>query len=393
MLAFFNDQLEDLTRLRRELHRHPELGFNEHRTAARVEAELKKLNLPCVKGLGGTGIVATVVGAQADNGRRIGLRADMDALPIHELNDHDHCSEVDGCMHACGHDGHTTMLLGAARYLASHRDFAGTIYLVFQPAEEGLGGAHAMVKDGLFERFPMDEIYGLHNWPYMPEGSVAVTDGAIMAATDRFDIRIQGVGGHGGATPHLTVDPIRVSGALINALHTIIGREIDPQEAAVLSLGAIKGGQLEAFNVIPDLVQISGTVRTFSAEIQDQIEASIRRICKGVGASFGAEISLDYQRIFPATLNTPRCAQLVRETVRETLGGAALNNAIKPSLGGEDFAFMLNVCPGSYFFLGSGKDENTPPLHNPNYDFNDDVIPTGACLLASLALRALSQNI
>lgn len=392
MLDFFNDQLEELVQFRRDLHRHPELGFNEHRTAALVEGELQRLNLPYVKGIGVTGIVATVTGQKPDNGRRIGLRADMDALPIHEVTQHDHSSEIEGCMHACGHDGHTTLLLGVARYLAAHRDFAGTIYLIFQPAEEGLGGAHAMVEDGLFERFPMDEIYGLHNWPYLPAGTIAVTNGPIMAATDRFDIRIQGVGGHGGATPHLTVDPIRVSGSLINALHTIIGREVDPQEAAVLSLCAIESGDLDAFNVIPDTARLSGTVRTFSAETQDHIETAIQRICQGTGASFGADIQLTYQRIFPATINTPKCAEHVRTTVCELMGENAMDSTLKPSLGGEDFAFMLRACPGAYFFLGSGKGGDTPPLHSPYYDFNDEVIPNGCRLLTSLALRALSQN-
>lgn len=389
--AYFEHLHPYLTAFRRDLHRHPELGFEEHATAARVVQELQKLGIPYETGMGKTGIVATVTGSRADNGRRVGLRADMDALPIHELNACEHASEIPGCMHACGHDGHTTMLLGVAAYLAEHRDFAGVIYLVFQPAEEGLGGGKAMVEDGLFERYPMDAIYALHNWPALPFGQVAVRNGAIMAAADRLLITVRGKGGHGGVNPHLTTDPVRMTGALIQSLHSIISRDIDPLDTAALSLCGIEGGDLKGFAVIPEEVRISGTVRTLDASVQNTIEQRIRRVCDGIAAVYGGEIEVCYERIFPVTLNEPSASRHVEDTVCAELGEQALIRDIAPSLGAEDFAFMLEQCPGAYFFLGTAEEENTPPLHNAHFDFNDRIIPTGSRLLLATALRALDK--
>lgn len=389
---FFDTIHAELTNLRHDLHRHPELGFQEHATARRIAAELERLELPFETGIGQTGIVATVHGQNADNGRRIGLRADMDALPIQELSDHDHASQAPGRMHACGHDGHTTMLLGVARYLAAHRDFAGTLYLIFQPAEEGLGGGRAMVEDGLFTRFPMDEIYALHNWPAMPAGQVAVRPGPIMAATDRLDITVRGKGGHGGVNPHLSTDPVRMAGVLIQALHSIVSRDIDPLSPAALSLCGLQGGDLDGFAIIPDEVRISGTARTLDAESRDRMEQAVRRVCDGIATTHGGEIELAYQRIFPATVNAEAPTRHVETTVVETLGEAALVRNVPPSLGGEDFSFMLEQCPGAYCFLGTAEDEGTPPLHNARFDFNDAVIPTGCRLLLALGLRALETT-
>lgn len=389
MQKFLSENLEDLKALRHALHRQPELGFSEVQTSAKVREILTELGLPFVSGLGKTGIVATVKGTLPDNGRRIGLRADMDALPIHEKSDHDHCSEVEGCMHACGHDGHTTMMIGVARYLATHRDFAGTIYLIFQPAEEKDGGGRAMVEDGLFEQFPMDRIFGLHNWPYIEAGKIAVLEGPAMAANDVLNITIKGSGGHGGATPHQTIDPVRIAGSLIPALHTIVSREIDPQEPAVLSLCSIQAGDLPAFNVIPDTARLSGTVRTFAPEIRDRMEAAVKRVCAGIAAAFGAEIEVDYFRNYPATINDVDSARFVKDTIRETFAEGTLDETVRPSLAGEDFSFMLNECPGAYAFLGSGTGPDSQPLHSPFFDFNDDVIPVGIELLVSVALRAL----
>jgi len=391
MESFFSDQLNELKALRHDFHRNPELGFKEERTASKVKEILTTLGFPFVSGLGVTGIVATVEGALPDNGKRVGLRADMDALPMYEKSNHDHCSENLGCMHACGHDGHTTILLAVAKYLAENRDFSGIIYLIFQPAEERGGGGREMVKDGLFERFPMDAIFGLHNWPYIDAGKIAVLDGPAMSSVDILELEIKGVGGHGG-TPHLTKDPIRIAGTLIPALHSIVSREIDPKEPAVLSLCSIQAGQLSAFNVIPDTAQLSGTVRTFSKVVQDRIQESVERISAGIAASFGAEIKVDYQRIFPATVNDVEKAQFVRDTIKAIFPQGTLDETVKPSMAGEDFSFMLNACPGAYIFLGSGKGVNSEPLHSPFFDFNDDVIPIGGKLLVSIALRALNDN-
>lgn len=391
--AFFDDQRQSLTDLRLELHRHPELGFKEHGTASLIAEELTRLDLPFESGIGGTGIVATVKGHQEDNGRRIGLRADMDALPIQEISDHDHVSTTPGVMHACGHDGHTTMLLGVARYLAEHRDFAGTLYLVFQPAEEGLGGGRVMVEEGLFDRYPMDAIFALHNWPALTQGKVAVRPGAIMAATDRLNIRVKGKGGHGGVNPHLATDPVRMTGALIQALHTVVSRDADPMAPSTLSLCGIKGGELDGFAIIPDDVRLSGTIRTLDLATQDRIEHAIRRTCEGVAATYGGEIEVEYERIFPATINDPQASHHVMKTVADILGDNALETEVKPSLGGEDFAFMLQKCPGAYFFLGTAVGDGTPPLHNARYDFNDAIIPTGCRLLAALGLSALKGEL
>ncbi|CAG9001511.1 MAG: Hippurate hydrolase [Candidatus Celerinatantimonas neptuna] len=391
MQAFFEDQFEELKAIRYEFHRYPELGLAEVKTAEKIKLILTELDIPFVSEIGQTGIIATLTGKLPDNGRAVGLRADIDALPMQELSKHDHCSLIDGCMHACGHDGHMTILIAAAKYFALHRNFAGIIYFIFQPAEEGLGGADKMVKDGLFERFPMDAVYGLHNWPYIPAGKIAVLDGPAMAAPDRLSIMIHGRGGHGGVSPHLTIDPIRISASLVNALHTIVSRELPPHEKAVLSLCSLNAGSMEAFNVIPDTASLSGTVRTFSKDLQDVMESSIRRICEGIASTYGAKIDVDYQRSYPVTVNDPECAQLVRDVIEATFPEGVLDSDVLPSFGGEDFSFMLNACRGAYIFLGSAKNDEDEPLHSPTFDFNDDVIPKGAMLFVSVALRALSQ--
>ena len=387
--AFFERHLAELTQLRHDLHSHPELGFQEHATAKRITEELERLGLTFESGIGKTGIVATVTGDYPDNGRRIGLRADMDALPIQELNELGHASGVPGRMHACGHDGHTTLLLGVARYLAEHRNFAGTLQLIFQPAEEGLGGGRVMIEEGLFERFPMQAVYALHNLPSLPAGQVAIRTGAMMAATDRLDIRVSGKGGHGGVDPHLSTDPVRMAGALIQTLHSVVSRDINPLSPAALSLCGLQGGDLDGFAIIPDEVRISGTARSLDTATQDRMEEAVRRACEGVAIAHGGDIQVDYQRIFPATINSEAETRHVEACVVKTLGEAALVSHVAPSLGGEDFAFMLQHCPGAYFFLGTAKDEHTAPLHNARYDFNDEIIPTGCRLLLAIGLDAL----
>lgn len=388
--SFFDKHQDYLQRFRQELHRHPELGFEEHQTAAKVAQELDRLGIDYIKGFAGTGIVATIKGNLDDKGKRVGLRADMDALPIDELGQPAYASEIKGKMHACGHDGHTTILLGVATWLAEHRDFSGTVFLVFQPAEEGLGGGERMVKDGLFEQFPMDEIYALHNWPALPFGKVGVCAGPIMAAADQIKIKVQGSGGHGGVNPHHSIDPVRMAGNLIQALHSIVSRDVDPNAAAVLSLCGIKGGTLDGFAVIPDEVNISGTVRTLDENSRTIMENAMARVCEGVGQAYGGKILLDYKRLFPVTINSPAPTKLVETCVENIWGAEALIKDISPSLGAEDFSFMLKECPGAYFFLGTREGEEAYPLHSAYYDFNDRIIPHGSRLLVEVAMKSLA---
>ena len=319
----------------------------------------------------------------------MGLRADMDALALCELNTFGHASKRPGVMHACGHDGHTAMLLGAARYLAQTRAFNGTVYLIFQPAEEGRGGAQAMLADGLFERFPADEIYALHNSPVLPVGTVAVAPGACLSSADMFTLRITGRGGH-GAHPHLAADPVLAAAHVVSALHHIVPRNVPPMENAVLSLCAIQGGDLQARNVIPDHVEIGGTVRTFSEPVRDLIEWRIAEVAQATAQAHGSRAELDYTRLFPATVSTEREAAFAARVAAELVGAERVITKPMPSTASEDFACMLQQRPGAYLRVGQGGAEQGRNLHNPHYEFNDAILPLGASLLASLALNALS---
>lgn len=391
MRSFFNSIYKELVDVRHHLHRKPELAYNEYNTAKLIEEQLTKQGIPFTHRLGKTGIVGEVFGELPDNGRRVGLRADMDALPLVELGEHQHKSEIDGCMHACGHDGHTTMLLGVAKFLQENRDtFAGKVYLIFQPAEEGGAGGQAMIDDGLFERFPMDEVYALHNWPYLPLGKFGVRSGPIMAATDTLSIEINGKGGHGGVSPQLAVDPIRIAGELICSLNSIVSREFAPQDCVVLSLCAIESGSLDAFTVIPEQARIVGTTRTLTPEQQDIMESAIKRVCHGIAEAFSATIEVKYDRRYPATINTEKESQHVASVITELFGEEALDKEVLPSMGGEDFAFMLQKCKGAYFFLGTGETDEPYPLHNPRFDFNDKAIIDGCMVMSEIALKALS---
>ncbi|NYS78393.1 MULTISPECIES: amidohydrolase [Halomonadaceae] len=386
---FFNSRYFYLQSFRRELHRHPELGFEEYQTSKKVMQELDRLGISYVSDIAGTGIVATIKGNLDDNNRSIGLRADMDALPLAELSEVAYASEIKGKMHACGHDGHTVILLGVAAWFAEHRDFSGTLHLVFQPAEEGLGGGQQMVKEGLFERFPMDEIYALHNWPELPFGKVGICSGPIMAAADQVKIKVQGRGGHGGVNPHRSIDPVRMAGTLIQALHSVVSRDVDPIASAVLSLCGIQGGTLDGFAVIPDEVNISGTVRTLDDNSRTTIENAMARVCEGVSHAYGGEVFLDYQRLFPVTVNSLSSVCIVESCVEAIWGRGALVDSVSPSLGAEDFSFMLKECPGAYFFLGTGEGDKCHPLHSAHFDFNDRIIPYGSRLLVEIAMKAL----
>ena len=378
-------QLPELTAWRRDLHAHPELGFEEQRTAALVAEKLASWGIEVHRGLAGTGVVGTVQGRVRGN-RSIGLRADMDALPLAELNKFAHVSTHPGRMHACGHDGHTTMLLAAARKLAERRNFAGTVHLIFQPAEEGLGGAQRMLDEGLFTQFPCDAVYGLHNWPGLPFGTVGMRTGAMMAAMDSITIEVTGKGGH-GALPHLAVDPIVISAQIITALQTLVSRSTDPLSAAVVSITAVQGGM--AHNVIPERVRMLGTVRSFSAAVRDALESGITRIAAGVAESLGAVATVDYRRISPAVVNAAREIAIATRAAAAVVGAEQVASDITPIMGSEDFAFMLAAKPGAYVFLGQAGSASSCMVHNPRYDFDDALLPIGASYWLALVQQEL----
>jgi hippurate hydrolase len=378
------DLVAPLIAFRRDLHTHPELGFEEHRTAAHIAEALRELGLEVHTGIGGTGVVGVLQAGSSD--RSIGLRADMDALPIHEQTDLPYASKNPGIFHGCGHDGHVAMLLGAARHLARTSRFDGTVNFIFQPAEEGQGGAREMIADGLFERCPMDQVYALHNWPDLPAGTAMTRPGPIMAAADRFELTVEGRGGH-AALPHQTPDAILAASDLVTQLNTIIARRIPPTASAVLSITQIAGGH--AHNVLPPAVSVGGTVRSFDPEIQDRIEAAIRQIADGVATASGTRIAVAYDRYYPATINDPDAAA-------EALAAAACvcrnaEIAPDPAFTSEDFAFMLQAKKGAYLWLGQARETASVPLHHPQYDFNDDIIATGLKWHVTLAERLLSS--
>jgi amidohydrolase len=383
MLAAMSDLAVEMRVIRHDIHRHPELGFNELRTAALVAERLRAWGITVHERIGKTGLVGVLSAGTSD--RAIGLRADMDALPIHEATGAPHASIHQGISHSCGHDGHTAMLLCAARYLAQTRRFNGRVHLIFQPAEEGQAGAQAMIDDGLFERFPCAEVYALHNWPSLAAGTVATRPGPIMAAADRFEITVRGTGGH-AAQPHLSSDTILCAAQIVTGANTLVARRIDPNAAAVLSVTCIHGGSTH--NVLPSEVNITGTVRTFDAVVQDKIEAALRELVEGTAKAAGCTAAIEYVRYYPATINDAECAKHVLETGRALFGRALL--ADTPAATSEDFAFMLRKVPGAYVWLGQGSDDHAASLHHPRYDFNDDVLPIGAALMAALAERRLT---
>ena len=379
---------DELTAIRRDLHANPELGFQEVRTSGIVAGALEALGIEVHRHVGKTGVVGVIHGKTNTSGRMIGLRADMDALPIIEDSSAEYCSTQNGLMHACGHDGHTTVLLGAAKYLAQTRQFDGTAVLIFQPAEEGLGGATAMLEDGLFERFPCDEIYAMHNWPALPAGVIGINPGPMMAASDRFEIVIHGRGGH-GAHPYLAIDPIVIAAQLITSLQTVVSRNVHPAESAVISFGAVQAGNPAAASVIPSQVRLVGTVRTFKEEVQQLVEQRMRELIKSVPEGFGATAEFTYKRGYPATINSVAQTNFLIDVATELFGPEKVIGNLTPSMGSEDFACMLKVKPGAYFRLGQGGAEEGRFLHNPKFDFNDAVIPTGSAMFAALVERAM----
>lgn len=378
----------ELTAFRRDLHAHPELGYEEVRTAGRVAEALRACGVDEVHtGIARTGVVGVIRAGAGHAKRSIGLRADMDALPMREENDFAWRSARQGLMHGCGHDGHTTMLLGAARYLAQTRRFDGTVVLIFQPGEEGFAGAKAMIDDGLFDRFPVDAVYAMHNWPSLPPGVIGVNSGPMMAAADRFEITIQGRGGH-GAHPYMAIDPVLVAGHIITAAQSLVARNINPLDSAVVSLCAMQAGDLGAFSVIPRQAQLIGTARSFKREVQDLIEERLGRLVESIALGFGATARLDYHRMYPATINTPVEARFAGDVAASLVGEDKVVRDLTPSMGAEDFSFMLQARPGAYLRIGQGG-EGGCFLHSPRYDFNDEILPLGAALLASLAEQAM----
>ena len=376
----------EMARVRKDIHAHPELCYQEARTSALVADQLRQFGVEVHTGLGVTGVVGVIKGRQPPAAgqplKSLGLRADMDALPIQELNTFEHASQHPGKMHACGHDGHTATLLAAAKHLAANRDFAGTVYVIFQPAEEGGGGAREMIKDGLFERFPMDAVFALHNWPGLPVGLFAVSPGPVMASSNEFRITVRGKGAH-AAMPHMGIDPVPVAAAMVQSFQTIVTRNNKPVDAAVISVTMINAG--EATNVIPNTCEMRGTVRTFSVPVLDLIEQRMREVAQHTAAAYGATCDFEFVRNYPPTINDTTQAAFAKRVFTAAFGAANVGDQ-EPTMGAEDFAYMLMEKPGAYIFLGNGTGDHRDighgggpcTLHNPSYDFNDDLIGIGA---------------
>ena len=388
------ESAESIAQIRRNIHAHPELRFEEKRTAELVAEALSSWGIPVFKGLGKTGVVGRLDG-DLGPGKMIGLRADMDALPLQEKNTFAHASTNPGKMHACGHDGHTAMLLGAAQYLSNHREFKGSVIFIFQPAEEGGAGAQEMIEDGLFEQFPCDAVFGLHNWPGLEEGHFGVTNGPMMASSNEFSIEIQGKGGH-AALPHNSADPIMAGVQIAQALQTIITRNKRPVDAAVISITQFHAGKTS--NVIPDAAMLGGTVRTFTLEVLDLIERRLHEIANQVASAFDCKADVEFKRNYPPLINHERETLFASHVMKELVGEARVNTRIDPTMGAEDFAFMLLKKPGCYVFLGNGDGDHRMTghgmgpchLHNPSYDFNDALIPVGVNYWVRLAQTFLT---
>jgi hippurate hydrolase len=380
----------EMTAWRRDFHAHPETAFEEVRTSGIVAGKLREFGCDeVVTGIAGTGVVGVIHGSQGGNGRAIGLRADMDALPILEATGLPYASTVPGKMHACGHDGHTTMLLGAARYLAETRNFAGTVYVIFQPAEEAGGGGNVMVQEGLFDRFPMERVFGMHNWPGAPEGTFLWREGPIMAATANIRATITGKGAH-GAMPHQGNDPIVIASTIVTALQSVVARNVEPVEAGVITIGHIQGG--DTWNVIPQNVTLRGTARWFKPEVGDLLEEKFISLVTGIAAAFGATAEAVFDRGYPATVNEVAITHLAIKAAQAVAGEARVQEMARPTMGGEDFSFMLNAKDGNYIMLGAGRGPADPQVHHPRYDFNDAVLPVGASYWATLAEQLLPRE-
>ncbi len=377
------DLLPEIAAWRQDIHAHPELMFDVHRTAGVVAEKLKSFGCDeVVAGIGRTGVVGVIRGAKPGN-RTIGLRADMDALPINEITGLPYQSKSPGKMHACGHDGHTAMLLGAAKYLAETRNFAGTAVVIFQPAEEGGGGGREMVKDGMMDRFAIEEVYGMHNYPGLPLGDFAIRSGPMMAAADRLYIDIEGVGGH-AARPHVSIDTVLVGAQIVSQIQSIVSRNVDPREAAVVSITQFNAGTAD--NIIPQTARLSGTARSLTPEVRDLLEKRLHEVVEGTAKLYGANAKLTYKRDYPVTRNHERQTAFAAEVAGSIVGGDRVDDAVPPVMGAEDFSFMLEARPGAFIFVGNG---DSAGLHHPAYNFNDEVIPVGTSYWVRLVETAL----
>lgn len=387
MTLRFSNDMADVIAIRRHLHENPEIGLSEFKTSDFIAAKLEEIGYEVTRGLAKTGVVATL--RNGSSTRSVGIRADIDALPITEETGADHASKNTGVMHACGHDGHTAMLLGAAKILAERKNFDGTLHLIFQPAEENFGGARIMIEDGLFDRFPCDAVFGMHNDPGLAFGKVFVKDGPLMAAVDEARITVNGRGGH-GAEPQAASDPIVAGASIIMALQTVVSRNVHPLDQAVVTVGAFNAGI--ASNVIPERAQMAITIRSFDPGVRDLLEERIRGIAEGQAASYGMSVTIDYERGYEATVNHAAETDFVRSLAGKVVGAENVIEIERPMMGAEDFAYMLAARPGSYFFLGTAKTNNDPSLHHPKFDFNDDIIPTGVNLWVELAETYLATQ-
>ena len=379
----------EMTAWRRDLHAQPETAFEEFRTSDFVAGKLAEFGYEVHRGLAGTGVVGTLKGTKPDNGRAIGLRSDMDALNLVEMNTFGHRSRVKGKMHGCGHDGHMTMLLGAARYLAESRNFAGTVHLIFQPAEEGAGGGRRMVEDGLFEKFPVEAVYGMHNMPGIPVGSFGTRSGAILTAMDLFEMRVSGVGTH-AATPELGVDPIVVASQIVLGLQAVVSRELNPLMSVVLTITEFHAGT-GALNIVPDHATLRGTARILNPEVRSSIEGRVRRIAEGIARAHRAEVDLKYWQNYPPLVTDAAHTEFVVGIAGEVAGKDKVDPNYPPNMASEDFSFMLQKKPGAYVFIGNGPEDNGRILHNPLYDFNDEILPIGASYWVRLVETSMAR--
>ena len=374
ILNSINQMQEEMKKWRRDLHKIPEIGLKEYKTSSYIKSKIDEWKIEYKTGYSNTGIVAWVKGNKGNSDRSIGLRADFDALPMKEKNNFDHKSKNEGMMHACGHDGHTSMLLGGLKYLSENPDFDGTVYFIFQPGEEGWSGGEKMIKDGLFKDFKIDEVYALHNWPELPIGQFGVSEGPMMASVEDFDIIIKGKGGH-AAFPDLVVDSVVISSQIILAIQTIISRNINPVDKALISVTKIHAGS--AYNVIDDEVKIGGTIRTFKENTRKMIENKIIHTAKGIAKASGADAEISFRKLYPATINSKEKSIFAANVARELVGEENVFTDIEPSMGGEDFSYLLNEKPGSYLYIGQKDENHKSHLHTTNFDFNDNLLPLG----------------
>jgi amidohydrolase len=385
-----NQMFEEMKAWRQELHSIPEIGLEEYETSKYIKSKLTEFNIDFKDGYANTGIVARVKGSQGNSDKSIGLRADFDALPMPEKNEFEHKSTNEGMMHACGHDGHTSMLLGAAKYLSENNDFDGSVYFIFQPGEEGFAGGQKMIQDGMFDDFKIDEVYALHNWPELPIGSIGVNNGPMMAAVDEFDIVVKGRGGH-AAIPQLAIDPVVIASQIVLAVQTIVSRSTDPVDKALISITKINGGT--AYNVIDDSVKLGGTVRTFKPETRSFYEKKLKEISAGIAKANGAEAEVDFHLTnkYPPTINSKKESEFAANVAKKVFGDSQVDTDIDPSMGGEDFSYLLEKKPGAYLYIGQGDDNHKAHLHTTKYDFNDNLLPIGVNYWVELVKNFFSK--